>query len=183
MFRISKLALVLLTVSLTMVGIAVGQPAHAQSQITIHVLTQQQSAMTNDEMQSAAADFMAANPNIKVEIEFIDYDSLHDKFVTSMATNPPPYDVIMTDVIWYPEFVKSGYIADVTSRVTPDMLNNAFKTAWNVVTVGGKLWGMPWLLDTKYLYYNEPMLKQAGFDHPPATWEDLVQQATVIKQK
>jgi multiple sugar transport system substrate-binding protein len=42
---------------------------------------------------------------------------------------------------------------------------------------------MPWLVDTKYLYYNDAMLKQAGFDHPPATWEELVQMATVIKQK
>ena len=114
-----------------------------------------QAAMTTDEMDAVAKEFMAANPNIKVEMEYVPYDALHDKFVTAMATNPPPYDVIMVDVIWYDEFVKAGYLADVTSRITPDMQEKVFKTAWNVVTLGDKVYGMPWLLDTKYLYYND----------------------------
>ena len=155
----------------------------ASQPVTIRVLTMDQAAMTTDEMNSVATEFMAANPNIKVEMEYVSYDSLHDKFTTAMATNPPPYDVIMVDVIWYPEFVKAGYLADVSDKITPDMRSNAFKTAWNVTTVNGKVYGMPWLLDTKYLYYNEKLLKQAGFDNPPKTWEELAQQAKVIKDK
>jgi len=42
---------------------------------------------------------------------------------------------------------------------------------------------MPWLNDTKYLFYNTDMLKEAGFDTPPATWEELLAQAKVIKEK
>ncbi len=161
---------------------AVAHPNRAD-QVTIHVLTMQQAAMTTDEMDSVAKEFMAANPNIKVEMEYISYDSLHDKFTTSMATNPPPYDVVMVDVIWYDEFIKAGYLADVTDKITSDMKANVFKTAWNVVTRDNKVYGMPWLLDTKYLYYNEKLLKQAGFDNPPKTWEELVEQAKAIKTK
>ena len=43
--------------------------------------------------------------------------------------------------------------------------------------------GMPWLLDTKYLFYNQDMLTQAGFDAGPTTWEELITQATAIKEK
>src|SRR5260221_6933138 len=56
-------------------------------------------------------------------------------------------------------------------------------TAWNVVTRNGKQYGLPWLLDTKYLFYNMDILKQAGFDKPPATWEELLTQAKAIKDK
>jgi maltose-binding protein MalE len=89
----------------------------------------------------------------------------------------------MVDVIWYDEFIKAGYLADVTNRVTADEKQNIFPTAWNVVTRDNKAYGMPWLLETKYLYYNQDLLKQAGFDNPPATWEELLTQAKAIKDK
>jgi len=171
----------LLVVALIAVGMI--HPARAADAVTIHVLSMSQAAMTNDEMDAVAKEFMTANPNIKVEMEYVSYDALHDKIVTAMASTPPAYDAILVDVIWYAEFAKAGYLADVTSRITPDMRKNAFKSDWNVVTVGDKAYGMPWLLDTKYLYYNDKMLKQAGFDNPPTTWEELENQAKVIKQK
>jgi multiple sugar transport system substrate-binding protein len=42
---------------------------------------------------------------------------------------------------------------------------------------------MPWLMDVKYFMYNKDILQQAGFTAPPKTWEELVDQAKVIKQK
>ncbi len=173
------LAVLILALALSPLGCK----APAAKQVTIHVVTMDQAAMTTAEMDEVAKEFMAANPNTKVVMEYVAYDNLHDKIVTAMATNPPPYDVIMVDVVWYAEFAKAGYLADVTNKITPDMRNKTFKTGWNVVTVGGKVYGMPWLLDCKYFFYNEKMLKDAGFDNPPKTWEELIEQAKVIKQK
>jgi len=126
---------------------------------------------------------MAANPNVKVEMEYVSYDALPRQNRHAMASTPPAYDVIMTDVIWYSEFVKAGYLSDVTSRITADMRKNTFASDWNVTTVDGKVYGMPWLLDTKYLYYNDTLLKQAGITTPPTTWEDVVADSKIIKQK
>ncbi|HLY25850.1 MAG TPA: extracellular solute-binding protein [Aggregatilineales bacterium] len=182
MRTLSRFVLAVLVFTLSF-GSAAYAANRAAAPVTIHVLTMDQAAMPNDEMDKVAKEFMAANPNVQVEMEYVSYDALHDKFVTAMATNPPPYDVIMVDVIWYEEFVKSGYLADVTDKITPDMRNNVFKTAWNVVTVKDKVYGMPWLVDTKYLYYNQTMLKAAGFDNPPKTWEELITQAKAIKAK
>ena len=157
--------------------------ACAPSTKTVKVLTMDQAAMSVDDMNAVAKDFMAANPDIKVEMTYVPYEQVHDKFVTGMAANPPAFDVTMVDVIWYDEWVKAGYLADTTSRITPEEKQNIFPSAWNVVTRSGKAYGMPWLLDTKYLYYNTDMLKQAGFDKPPATWEELVDQSKAIKAK
>lgn len=155
----------------------------AQDPTTVRVLTMQQAAMTPEEMQAVADEFNAANPGTVVELEFVSYDALHDKIVTAMATEPPPYDAILIDVIWYPEFAQAGYLAEVTDRVTDEQRENIFQSAWNVVTVDDKVYGMPWLLDTKYLFYNEAMLQQAGFETGPATWEELVEQAAAIKEQ
>lgn len=161
----------------------VGCQPKAAGPVTVKVLTMDQAAMSVDDMNAVAKEFEAANPNIKIEMTYVPYENVHDKFVTGMATTPPAYDVVMVDVVWYDEWVKAGYLADLTSKVTPDMKSKIFPTAWNVVTRNGKAYGLPWLLDTKYLFYNKDILKQAGFDKPPATWEELVLQAKAIKDK
>ena len=45
--------------------------------------------------------------------------------------------------------------------------------AWNTVSFEGKRYGMPWILDTMYLFYNKAMLAKAGIAGPPKTWAEL----------
>ena len=150
---------------------------------TVHVLAMEQAGPTVDEMNAIVGEFNKANPNIKVEIEYVAYDALHDKITTAMASNPPAYDVFLVDDIWYAEFAKAGYVMDATDRITQDMRDKIFPASWDITTVSGKTYGMPWLLDEKYFYYNENLLKQAGFDAPPKTWEELIEQSKAIKEK
>ena len=100
----SKTFLIILVLIFTL-GVITTQ---AQDPATVRILTMQQAAMTPDEMQAVADEFNAANPGTVVELEFVSYDALHDKIVTAMATEPPPYDAILIDVIWYPEFAQAG---------------------------------------------------------------------------
>jgi multiple sugar transport system substrate-binding protein len=162
---------------------AVGCQAKSTGPVTIRVLTMEQAGPTVDEMNAIVAEFNKANPDIKVEIEYVAYDALHDKITTAMASNPPAYDVFLVDDIWYAEFGKAGYSLDVTDRITKDMHDKVFPAAWDITTVNGKVYGMPWLLDEKYFYYNEDLLKQAGFNAPPKTWEEMLAQAKVLKDK
>jgi multiple sugar transport system substrate-binding protein len=150
--------------------------------VTIHVLTMDQAGLKPAEIDQIARDFEALNPDIKVVMEYVPYDNVHDKIVTGMAATPPGYDAAMIDVIWPDEFIKAGYLLDVTGRVTDDMKTNMFPASWNGVTRNGKIFGMPWLMDVKYFMYNKAILQQAGISAPPATWEELVDQARTIKQ-
>ena len=100
-------------------------------------------------------------------MEYVGYDNVHDKIVTGMAAKPPAYDAAMIDVIWPDEFIKTGYLLDVTNRVTPEMKSGMFPASWNGVTRNGKIYGMPWLMDVKYFMYNKDMLQKAGI-HCPA---------------
>jgi len=151
--------------------------------VTIHILTQDQAGLHPEEIDQIARDFEAKNPDIKVVMEYVSYDAIHDKVVTGMAATPPGYDASMIDVIWPDEFIKAGYLLDVTGRVTDDMKKNMFEASWNGVTRNGKIYGLPWLMDVKYFIYNKSMLDQAGITAPPTTWEELVTQAQTIKEK
>jgi len=180
MRTLNKIALlaVVLMLAISVVGC---QPKAGP--VTIHILTMDQAGLKPAEIDQIARDFEALNPDIKVIMEYVGYDYVHDKIVTGMAAKPPAYDAAMIDVIWPDEFIKAGYLLDVTSRVTPDMKANMFPASWNGVTRDGKIYGMPWLMDVKYFMYNKDILQQAGITAPPKTWEELVDQAEIIKQK
>ena len=173
----------IMLVLVLLAGLVGCTPKAASGPVTIHILTQDQAGIKPAEVDQIAADFMAKNPDIKVVMEYVGYDFIHDKIVTGMAAKPPAYDASMIDVIWPDEFVKAGYLLDVTSRITPEMRSGIFPSAWNGVTRNGKVYGMPWLMDVKYFMYNKDMLAQAGFNAPPQTWEELVDQAKVLKEK
>ena len=180
LYKVSPLLLALLFVIGT-VGCAPKQAASGP--VTIHVLTMDQAGLKPAEIDEIAREFEAKNPDIKVNMEYLGYDFIHDKITTGMAANPPAYDAVMIDVIWPDEFIKAGYLLDVTDRVTPEMKSGMFPASWNGVTRNGKIYGMPWLMDVKYFMYNKDMLQQAGITDPPKTWEELVEQAQTIKDK
>ena len=167
--------------ALVMVLGMVGCQAKQAGPVTIHVLTMDQAGLKPAEIDQIARDFEALNPDIKVVMEYVGYDSVHDKITTAMAATPPGYDAAMIDVIWPDEFIKNGYLLDVTSRVTSDMKTNMFPASWNGVTRDGKIYGMPWLMDVKYFMFNQDILTKAGIAAPPSTWEELVDQAKTIK--
>jgi multiple sugar transport system substrate-binding protein len=181
MRTMNKILVGLLTIAL--VFSVVGCGAKKTGPVTIHVLTMDQAGLKPAEIDQIVTDFEAQNPDIQVNMEYVGYDYVHDKIVTGMAANPPAYDAAMIDVIWPDEFIKDGYLLDVTSRVTADMKSGMFPASWNGVTRNGKVYGMPWLMDVKYFMYNKSILQQAGISAPPKTWEELVDQATIIKQK
>ena len=178
-YKITLFALALLLL-IGATGCAAQQTA---GPVTIHVLTMDQAGLKPAEIDQIARDFEAQNSDIKVVMEYLGYDFIHDKITTGMAAKPPAYDAAMIDVIWPDEFIKAGYLLDVTDRITPEMKEGIFPASWNGVTRNGKVYGMPWLMDVKYFMYNKDMLQQAGFNEPPKTWEELVAQAKVIKEK
>ncbi len=179
LFKLSLFVMALLLV----VGTVGCAPQPAAGPVTIHVLTMDQAGLKPAEIDQIAREFEGKNPDIKVAMEYVSYDNVHDKIVTGMAAKPPAYDAAMLDVIWPDEFIKAGYLLDVTSRITPEMKSGMFPASWNGVTRNGKVYGMPWLMDVKYFMYNKDMLQKAGISAPPTTWEELVDQAKTIKEK
>ncbi|MHB1340002.1 MAG: extracellular solute-binding protein, partial [Bellilinea sp.] len=176
------LSLVLLAVILIGAAGCAGQQ-EAEGPKTLRVLAMQQAGPTPDEMNAIVAKFNASNPTVVVEIEYVSYDALHDKIATAMSTTPPAYDIVLVDDIWYAEFAANGYVLDVTDRLDDNMKANIFESAWAITTVDGKTYGMPWLLDAKYFFYNEKLLQEAGFTAPPATWEELETMGLAMKEQ
>ena len=154
----------------------------ASADTTINALFMSQAAYSEDDVRAMTKDFEAANPGIHVKAEFVPYEGLHDKITLAQGAGSG-YDVVLFDVIWPAEFAEHKVLADVTDKITPDMKKGVLPGAWTTVDYKDHAYGMPWILDTKYLFYNTEMLKKAGIAHPPKTWAELEKDAAIIKQK
>jgi multiple sugar transport system substrate-binding protein len=180
--RSRRAGLVAMAMAMAVVAGSVGS-ALAQDKTTLNMISMAQAGMTPDEMNAVIAEFTEANPGIEIVPEYVAYDALHDKIATGMASGASPFDIMLVDDIWFPEFADAGWLLDVSADIPPEMLADSSQAAWDVVTYDGKQFGLPWLLDELYFYYNSDMLAKAGFDTPPTTWEELLAQAQAIKDQ
>ena len=159
---------------------ALTRPAVAET--TLNALFMAQAAYSEADVRAMTDAFTAANPEVKVNLEFVPYEGLHDKTLLALGSGSG-YDVVLFDVIWPAEFAENKVLVDVTDRITQEMKDGVLPGAWTTVEFDGKRYGMPWILDTKYLFYNKDILAQAGIAAPPATWAELSQQAQAIRDK
>lgn len=159
---------------------AMTHPAVAET--TLNALFMAQAAYSEADVRAMTEAFTAKNPEIKVNLEFVPYEGLHDKTLLALGSGSG-YDVVLFDVIWPAEFAGNNVLVDVTDRITPEMKEGVLPGAWTTVEYEGRRYGMPWILDTKYLFYNKDILAQAGIAAPPVTWAELAQQAQAIRDK
>lgn len=165
----------LLALTLAMFGFAAAQD------VTLDALFMQQAAYSNDDIRNMTAEFEADHPGVTVDLEFVSYEALHNKIVTAAAAGTGGYDVVLFDVIWPAEFAEYGVLVDLTDRISQETIDAVVPGAWTTVMSEDRYYGMPWILDTKYLFFNRAMMADAGFDAPPTTWQELLDQARAIK--
>ncbi|WP_438752364.1 extracellular solute-binding protein [Pararhizobium sp. O133] len=164
----------------TLIGAFFATNAYAET--TLNALFMAQAAYSEADVRAMTDAFTKANPDVKVNVEFVPYEGLHDKTVLAQGSGGG-YDVVLFDVIWPAEYASNKTLVDVSSRITEDMKNGVLPGAWTTVQYDGASYGMPWILDTKYLFYNKEILEKAGIKTPPKTWDELSEQAKIIKDK
>lgn len=155
----------------------------AAATTTLNALFMTQAAYSENDIRAMTQAFQTAHPDVQVNLEFVPYEALHDKIVAARGAGGNGYDVVLFDAIWPAEFSKFDLLQDVSSRISADEKEKIFPGAMNTVVFKGKTLGMPWILDTKYLYYNKAMLEKAGIKDLPQTWQQVLDDARIIKQK
>jgi multiple sugar transport system substrate-binding protein len=154
--------------------------AGAGQKVTLNNLFQQQAGYSAQDLAGMTAAFEKANPNIKVNNTLVAYEALHDKIVAAAPAGT--YDVVLGDCIWPAEFGSKKIVADISDRVKTLPTSQIFPGALAMADYQGKYYGMPWILDTKYLFANGTMLKKAGVS--PAelkTWNGVLGALKKIK--
>src|SRR5918995_6306249 len=148
--------------------------------VTLSALFMNQAAYSEDDVKNMTEQFQKQNPNIKVNLTFVAYEALHDKIVAAAPAGT--YDTVLVDVIWPAEFASKKMIVDITDRFPESERSKIFDGALKTTEYQGSYYGVPWILDTKYFFYNKEMLEEAG-TAPPETWDAVVEAARALKSQ
>jgi multiple sugar transport system substrate-binding protein len=123
-----------------------------------------------------AAKFEAANPDIKVNLEITVSDGLPARIQTALVSGSPP-DLIEAQHGWVAPYAQADLVLPLDD-VLQDK-DDYIPAALDYDTWDGKLWGIPYRIETHGVFYNKGMFKEAGLDpeNPPQTWDQLVDAA------
>ena len=154
--------------------------AASAEDVTLNAIFMKQAGYSEEDVLAMTQAFTEST-GIKVNPTFVAYEELAPKILTSAASGG--YDVILGDCIWPAQFAKAGLVLDVTDRVSALDLDDIYQGALDATRYEGKYYGMPWLNDVKYMFVNMEILKQAGIEEAPATWDQLIEDAKLCKEK
>ncbi len=125
--------------------------------------------------------FEENNPGITVKDEILpaSTDEQHQFYVINLEGKSSDFDVISMDVIWVPEFARAGWLRDLSNLLPRDKRKEFFPGPMDSVTYKGKVYAIPWYIDTGLLYYRKDLLKKYSLS-PPKTWQELIDIARYI---
>lgn len=172
-----KLVCIVLAVSLSLIPVVSYASQDSAENVTIRVW----SPTTRGEpiyegLVTVKKAFEQVFPNIKVEIETIQWGEIHDKvLVSAQAGNPPDISYILGE--WYVEFAKMGFLQDLTPWVNEWAAKELiYPNCWQAAELEGKIKALPHRANIRTYVYREDLFKEAGIGSPPATWKELQQE-------
>lgn len=119
--------------------------------------------------------FEALHPGVRIETQAVPWEAAHAKLLTSVVGGIPP-DVSQLGTTWMAEFAAMGALEPVDARANGSAFARRdafFPGALQTCLVDGVLYGLPWYVDTRVLFYRKDLLAEVGFPNPPKDWAEL----------
>ena len=123
-------------------------------------------------VQELVRDFERQNPGIRVHVQQIPWTAAHEKLLTAYVGDATP-DIAQLGNTWIPEFVALNALAPLDSLVAASPAVDPpqyFGGIWETNIVDERLYGIPWYVDTRVLFYRSDLLANAGYREVPQTW-------------
>lgn len=130
-------------------------------------------------------DFERSHPDIHVDVQQLPWTDAQAKLLTAFAGDVTP-DLCQLGVTWMPQFAALGALAPLQDRAARSGAVPAadyFDGVWNANRIDDALYGVPWYVDTRLIFYRRDLLAKAGFDHPPADWNEWTRVLAELKRR
>jgi raffinose/stachyose/melibiose transport system substrate-binding protein len=134
--------------------------------------------------QKLADEYMAAHPNVTINITVMENEAFKTKLATLMQSGEPP-DIFQS---WgggtMNAYADAGLLKDITADLDADggAWRNTFSPgALGVYAYKGLNYGAPWDMGMVGVWYNKTLFAQAGIANPPTTWTELIADVKALK--
>ncbi|MGD0110266.1 MAG: ABC transporter substrate-binding protein [Armatimonadota bacterium] len=117
--------------------------------------------------------FEAKHPGVKVNTQYISWAHLDEKLTISFAGGVAP-DVFQVGAEYVGGLAYRGMAQSIDEYVNRwGAKGDFFPASWNTCVYQNRVYGLPYLSAPRGLLYRKDLLKAAGFERPPDTWEEL----------
>ena len=118
--------------------------------------------------------------NCTLNIEITPWGGYEEKYLTGFASGEGP-DVGYMYLEMFNDFIEMGTLADIDAYFTKAEKDNYIY--WKQGNMKGGQYALPFVVGNPRLpFFNMDILKKAGWDKPPQTWQELVKCAQDVKK-
>jgi len=119
-----------------------------------------------------------SNPDIKIKWVDVPFSEGEKRTLAAVMTDCPP-DLINLNPDFSTILAQKGTLEEIPqyklSAFAPEIID--------ALTYNGKLYSIPWYATSAITIYNKDLLKKAGIDNVPATFNELAEISEQIKNK
>lgn len=137
-----------------------------------------------ENMTALIAEFEKQNPNIKVKELGLPFGDYNQKIETALASGSGP-DLLIGDLDNTPRArAMKGQIMNIQEYAESAGLDTSvfFPATVEMCQYNGDLYALPFITDTRVLYWNKDHFREAGLDPetPPTTWAQVMEYNEIL---
>jgi multiple sugar transport system substrate-binding protein len=170
-----KLVLLVLIVSLGGIAWAGGGQESSKGPVTVTWWAPNFNTPRDLEL---AKKYMAAFPNVKVDVQETVAQGLQDKVLVALQSGSVP-DVIDIQTGWNIPYASTGQVLALDSYIAKSSVvkkEDFWPANWGSAVYSGKVYGIPYRAESHGFIYNKKHYTAVGLDpaRGPANWKELV---------
>lgn len=123
------------------------------------------------------------HPGVGLRVEKLPWSAAHEKLLTAFAGDATP-DLSQLGNTWIAELAALGALEPLEPWLEAAGLRAAdhYEGIWRTNQVDGVLYGLPWYVDTRLLYYRADLFERAGIASMPTDWPGFVRALDALQK-
>lgn len=153
-----------------------------KGKVTLDFWTHWGSTTRRPIIEKIISDFNGSQDRITVKHTFLPYGDGWTKELAAIAAGNPP-DVIIHDISQVAQRASKKQVTNLAPYLAKDNIKDRFfPHLYNAMQYKNEVYALPFVTDTRVLFYNKAVFKEAGLDpeKPPKTWAELEEYAKKI---
>jgi len=155
-----------------------GEGAAAQEVANVRYIAMDYDSRMQADTQAVMDAFNASQGAVNATLEVVSWPEGKNVLLTQISGGQPP-DIFNGSGQWLLEFQSANELAPLGDLMGEELLANFWESGIQAMTVQGQLYGMPYFLDPRGLYYRTDLFEENGLP-APTTWADVREAAKAI---
>lgn len=157
-----------------------GEGGESSDKVTLDIIISQYGNYTQDWWTEFEKTFEEANKDIDLNIEIVSWNDIYSVVNTRISSNEQP-DIL--NISGFADYVADDLLMPAEEYVSDSLKSNFIPSFWESNEMDGTVWALPILASCRSLFCNVDLLKEAGIENPPATWDEVITACKAVKDK